>query len=244
MILNAFITLLASTTAFAAPAVKRQANNINTQLQLAGSAVARHQILAQNGGNASFAFDFANPPAGAAISSPAGKLVSANPATFPELVSYDFSLAVVTVSPCGLILPHIHPRADEFIFVTQGEFLTQFIAETGAALVENKLNIMGSTLFPRGSIHLEYNPTCQTAQFIAAFNGNDPGISFVANNFFALDDQLVLASVGGEAVVSGADLASIRKAIPPPIATAVEQCLKKCGINPYVKRSLKEVFGQ
>ena len=244
MLINALVALLASTAAFAAPAVKRQSSDLIKDLELAGSAVARNQILAKNGGNSSFMFDFANPPEGAGLSSPAGKVVQANGGTFPALVGVDASLTLVTIQPCGLILPHTHPRADEFIVVTQGEIFTQFIAETGAVLITNELKTLGSTLFPKGSIHLVYNPTCQPAQVVAAFNSNDPGVSFVANNLFELKDSQVIAALGGDAVVSGADLESIRKAIPHPVATGVEQCLQKCGIKPYTKRSMKEVFGQ
>src|SRR6202035_3912998 len=116
-----------------------------------------------------FAFDFANPPAAAVVATPGGKLIAANGETFPYLTGLKTSLAIVEVSPCSLILPHLHPRAEEFILVTQGEFFTQFIAETGAPLISNELKTLGSTLFTKGSIHLEYNPTCDTSTFIAAF---------------------------------------------------------------------------
>ena len=247
MLLNALFTLLASTAALAAPAheiAKRDAtSDLIAKVEAAGSAAARNQVLAAAGGNASFAFDFANPPPAAVLSSPAGKLVVASGTTAPFLTDIDAALAVVVIEPCGLILPHIHPRGDEFIITTQGTIFTQFIAETGAVLVTNTLDTLGATLFPKGSIHLEYNPTCEHATFIAAFNTNDPGVSFVAANFFSLEDQVVIASLGGDAVVSGADLASIRQALPEGLATGVEQCVQQCGIKPYSKRSLKEVYG-
>ena len=222
MRLNILFTLLASTGALAAPLgqiTKRDAtSDLIAKLRNAGSAVARNRILADSGGNASFAFDFANPPPTAVVTSPAGKLVSAGGSTAPFLTGVDAAMAIVTIEPCGLILPHIHPRGDEFILNIQGTIFTEFIAETGAVLVQNKLNKFGSTLFPKGSIHLEYNPTCEVSTFVAAFNSNDAGISFVSANLFSLEDQLVIASLGGDAVVSGADLASIRKALPAGIA--------------------------
>jgi Cupin len=250
MLLNALLAVLASTAAFAAPIgdvpiIKRDVtSDLIASLRAADSAAQRSQILAAAGGNASFAFDFANPPPAAVVSSPAGKLVAATGNVAPFLTDINAALGLVTIEPCGLILPHIHPRADEFIIVTNGSIFTQFITETGAVLVTNTLNTLGSTIFPQGSIHFEYNPGCTPATFIAAFNNNDPGISFVAANFFSLDDQVVIASLGGEAVVSGADLASIRQALPEGLATGVEQCIQTCGIQPYSKRSLKEVFGQ
>ena len=243
--LRTLLPLMAAAAAFAAPAiVERQVPSEIISLEQADSAVGRNQILAANGGNASFAFDFKNPPSGALVSSVAGNLTIANAQTAPFLVDIDSSLAIVEVAPCGMVLPHLHPRADEFIIVTEGEFFTQFVAETGAVLVTNTLKKWQSTLYPKGSIHVQYNPTCEPASFVAAFNSNDPGVSFVATSFLSLEDQLVVASLGGDSVVSGADLESIRQHLPAPVAVGVKECLKQCKIQPYAKRSLKEVFGK
>ena len=248
MLVNVLVGLLASASALAAPLsnnVKRDAtSNLISELKAADSAVQRNQILAQNGGNSSFLFSFSNPPSAAVVSSSAGKLVQANGATFPALTDIDAAMAVVTIEPCGLILPHLHPRGDEFLIATEGEIFTQFITETGAVLISNTLETLDATIFPKGSIHLEFNPTCKPATFVAAFNNNDPGVSFVAANLFSLEDQLVIAALGGDAVVSGADLASIEKALPQGLATGVQECVSKCGIKLYSKRSLAEVFGQ
>ena len=255
MLINTLVALLASTAALAAPTKveKRGATpsqsltpteSLIAELKAADTAVQRNQILVQAGGNASFTFDFANPPPAAVVSSPAGKLVTASGATAPFLTDINAALGLVVIQPCGLILPHLHPRADEFVLVTQGEVYTQFISETGATLIENQLNTFGSVLLPKGSIHLEYNPTCEPASFVAAFNSNDPGVSFVAANLFSLEDQLVIAALGGDAVVSGADLESIRHALPQGLATGVAECVSKCGIKPYSKRSLAEVYGR
>jgi oxalate decarboxylase/phosphoglucose isomerase-like protein (cupin superfamily) len=251
MFVNALIALLASTAVLAAPLSgtptkieKRDAtSDLIAKLRAADSHAAANQILAATG-NASFTFDFANPPPAAVVSSPAGKLIAATGGVAPFLTGINAAMGLVTIQPCGLILPHLHPRADEFIIVTEGEVFTQFVTEAGGALITNDLKTLGATLFPKGSVHLEFNPTCEPASFIAAFNSNDPGVSFVAATLFSLEDQLVIAALGGDAVVSGADLDTIRHAIPAGLATGVSQCLQKCGMKSYSKRSLKEVFGQ
>ena len=246
MLSKLFVALLATASAaLAAPVTEKRdaTSNLITQLMQANGAVARNQILAA-AGNQTFAFDYNNPPSSAVVSSPAGKLVSANSQTFPPLIGFDISLAFATVQPCGLILPHLHPRAEEFLFVTEGEFFTQFISETGGVLITNELKTNEGTMFPRGSIHLEYNDCCTPAAFVAAFNSNDPGVSFIAPNFFSLDDQVLLASLGVDAVISGQDLETIRHAIPADLATSVQQCLQKCNIKPNSKRSLAEVFAK
>jgi hypothetical protein len=249
MLVNVLLTLLASATALALPTgesahVKRDAiTDTITALKAANNAVERSLILAK-GGNSSFGFDFNNPPSSAVVSSPAGKLVIADGSTFPALTGIRAALAVVNVDPCAVILPHTHPRSEEFALVVQGALQSQFITETGSIVVSNNLTTWQSILFPQGSIHYEYNADCTPATFVAAFNDNDPGTSFIVPNFFSLDDQIVIAAVGGETVVSGADLESIRHALPQGLATGVEQCLQKCNIKQYGKRSMAEVLGR
>ena len=147
MLLNIFLTLLALTTGLALPLrdprsfpkVKRDTSDLLTQLHNANTALERTLILAK-GGNASFTFDFINPPNGSASVFPAGKLIKANGATFPALTGVASSLVVATVGPCGLVAPHLHPRGDEFVVVTEGRLFTQFLSETGSILVTNELS--------------------------------------------------------------------------------------------------------
>lgn len=247
MLTQTLLTALLAASAVLATPVRRQVApepSIILSLQQTDSAVQRNQILAANGGNSSFAFNFNSPPAAASIITPAGNITQAVGATFPALTDINAGLLLFNLEPCSMILPHLHPRSDEFIIVTQGTIFTQFIAETGAVLVTNNLTTLGSTLFPKGSIHVEYNPTCEKAQFIGALNSNDPGVSFVAANFLDLNDQLVIANLGGEAIVSGQDLESVRAGLPAGVATGVQSCLTACGLNQYAKRSLNEVFAR
>jgi len=99
-------------------------------------------------------------------------------------------------------------------------------------------------MFAKGSIHLEFNPGCEAATFVAAFDDNDPGVSLIAPNFFSLEDQLVIASLGGDMVFSGADLASVQHGIPASAIYLVEECVQRCGIKPNAKRSIGEVLGR
>jgi oxalate decarboxylase/phosphoglucose isomerase-like protein (cupin superfamily) len=241
------LTLLASATALCAPLsgghAKRQSSDtsgLDAQLQLATSSVQRVALLAA-GGNQSFVFDFnsangTQPPPGG------GSVVLASASSFPALIGRQSAAALFTLNPCGLVPPHIHPRADEFILVTEGTVFTQFLTETGSVLISNNLTTFSGTLFPQGSIHLEFNPTCGPAVFTAGFNSNDPGVSNVAANFLQFDEELVAANLGGDEVVSGADIAKIQANIPKDTIIAVQDCLKACGIPANHKRSLK-VFG-
>ena len=252
MQLQLILLVLFSASVFSAPLSKalekRQSSGVNetdlpTQLLLAQTDVDRIALLAA-GGNQSFVFNFANPPPGSQPPPGAGgSVVAATGATFPALIGRQSGAAVFTLNACGLVPPHTHPRSNEFIIVTEGTVFTQFITESGSVLITNNLTTYSGTLFPQGSIHLEFNPTCQKSIFTAGFNDNDPGVSNVAANFLSFDPELIGANLGGDQVISGADLENISAGIPKDTVIAVAECLKACGIQPNGKRSLKEVFG-
>jgi hypothetical protein len=152
-------------------------------------------------------------------------------------------MAVISLDACAMVAPHLHPRADEFIIVTNGTIFAQLITENGAVLNSNNLTAYDATLFPKGSIHVEVNPTCEPATIVAAFNDNDPGTTLIAPNFFSLEDQAVIATLGGETTFSGADLASVEHAIPASAVYQVAECVERCGIKQNKKRSIADVVG-
>jgi hypothetical protein len=44
------------------------------------------------------------------------------------------------VEPCGINLPHVHPRATEFLYLIQGDFLrTGFVEENGGRSIVNDI---------------------------------------------------------------------------------------------------------
>lgn len=84
-------------------------------------------------------------------------------------------------------------------------------------------------------MHTEWNPDCTDAVFVAAFPSEDPGVQQVAQTFFAFEDDVVRAALGGDVVVDGRDLDSFKGVVPPNVALGVESCLAKCGMQ---KRSV------
>jgi hypothetical protein len=102
-------------------------------------------------------------------------------------------------------------------------------------------------VFPQGAIHFEMNPTCETAMFVASFNGEDPGVNQVAQRctsassvyvrlhpslrnclVFGLPPDIVGAALGGLGVQDVADLESL---IPDNVVLGVDECLQRCGIE-------------
>ena len=224
----------------AAPSSTAFSLTLDQELELAVNQIDRINILAQTGGNSSFKFDFNNPPMGGlAENTTNGSVVTAVGATFPALIGLDAAAFKFSLGPCGLIMPHAHPRADEFIVTTQGTIYTQFLTESGSEVISNNLTTYQSTIFPKGSIHFEFNPTCEDAVFMGFFNSNDPGTTLVPENLFSLDESIIISQFGG--IISGADYGAIVKALPPGPVSAVESCLATCGIQKSQKRSVYDL---
>lgn len=113
--------------------------------------------------------------------------------------------------------------------------MTQYIAETGAIMVENELPTFSATTFPQGAIHTSFNPFCEEAKAVSAFTSNDAGIQFVAPNFFGMDDDLVIGTLGGEKVMSKEELGIVRGGNPGnPFLS--EECMVRCGLMKSRKR--------
>ncbi len=85
-----------------------------------------------------------------------------------------------------------------------------------------------ATVFPQGSIHFEFNPSCEPAMFVAAFNNQDPGVSTVATNFFGLPAEIVGASLGGLGIE---DVNDLKRMLPANPALGVEECQRRCGLT-------------
>ena len=103
-----------------------------------------------------------------------------------------------------------------------------FLAENGARFVNINLEPGMATIFPQGSIHFEFNPSCDTALFVAGFNGEDPGVVQEAQRFFGLPPDIVGATLNGLGVEEVFGLESM---IPDNVALGQADCLKRCGVT-------------
>ncbi|AEO54554.1 hypothetical protein MYCTH_2297239 [Thermothelomyces thermophilus ATCC 42464] len=130
---------------------------------------------------------------------------------------------------------HIHPRSAEIFVVLSGRVVTEMIPEAGVLgadgrprTIRTELAANQTTIFPQGSFHAQYNPDCAPALAVAAFSSDDPGAALVVPQAFEQTDDFVVNSFGG--VISAADLARFRAAIPQGAIFDVEACRKKCGL--------------
>ena len=131
-----------------------------------------------------------------------------------------------------------HSRATEWLTVVQGSLQSGFMLEnaflanreTGqlTTQVSAELSAFQGTVFPQGSIHFQFNPTCEPATFIATLNSEDPGTSQVAQNFFFLDEKIVNITLGEVQSIDGSNIEEFRKTLPANLVQAVDSCLAKC----------------
>ncbi|KAF4536297.1 putative spherulin-1b precursor protein [Lasiodiplodia theobromae] len=235
-----------STTSAAAPAPTVDNTALIEKLKDAPRAIDRFKLLLTKDGKGQellppdelqkvIAFDFtANVDPG---KGKGGALKSAQINNFPILTDLGISTTVGFLGPCGLNTPHTHPRATEFLTLVDGEKLDfGFIVENGLVADGNNaeaagsLGRLGGAVFPIGSIHYQFNPTCKNATFVATLTNEDPGTSQMAQNFFGLNGDIVQATLGFPEQLDGADLESFKANIPANVALGVEQCLQTCNI--------------
>lgn len=169
---------------------------------------------------------------------------------FPALTGVDLSMVVSFINPCGMNVPHSHPRANEFLVVTQGKLVAGFVLEdnrNGAGNVGGEIpNPVGTIpminatlsnykgiLLPKGLTHYQFNPTCEPAVFTAGFDSSDPGRVQVAQTFLSIfPDEVPIAAVAGDLEILGPqNLERLRKKVPNSFVQLIDSCMKDCGFD-------------
>ncbi|KAJ7784998.1 spherulin-1B precursor [Mycena maculata] len=175
-------------------------------------------------------FDFNNQAP--ATGSKGGSILLGTVDNFPILEQLGISGAISLVQPCGLNIPHTHPRANELFTVIDGVLDTAFVLDNGFnTQIQTQLGKYQATVFPMGSIHYQQNPTCSPAVFVAALNNEDPGRSDIATNFWALPSDVVDAALGFPTTIGGDNINEWRAQLPVNLAAGIDSCLKTCGLS-------------
>jgi hypothetical protein len=98
-------------------------------------------------------FDFNNQAP--AVGSNGGSILLATVDNFPILEALRISGAISIVEPCGLNIPHLHPRADEMFTVIDGILDTGLVQENGFnSVIQTQLGKYQATVFPMGTSYL------------------------------------------------------------------------------------------
>ncbi|KAI1136984.1 RmlC-like cupin domain-containing protein [Hypoxylon sp. FL0543] len=218
----------AKNTGASGPATPTGLSKVQEILLSDSRADAINNVLPQN---SDFVFDFNK----ARINGPGkgGEVVLANRKAFPALTGTDISMAVTFLGPCGFNTPHVHNRATEFLVVTKGKVVSEMVIENGVGgakprNVMNTIEELQATPYFMGSLHTQFNPTCDDVTFIAPLSDEDPGVNTMAQAYFAMTDDVISAAAGN--AVDGADIDKFRGLLSVNVALGVEQCLKQCNI--------------
>lgn len=135
-----------------------------------------------------------------------------------------------TVGPCGLVLPHVHPRANEFFLVIDNDVIVGTRLEAGTfgnnANTEyvHKLPAGSGTLFPQGAVHWQINdnPGCKATTAAVFLSSDDPGTTPVLQE--PVEASMAKRSVGR------AEFEEIRPIVPPHIVKLMDKCFERCNI--------------
>ncbi|CAF1301861.1 unnamed protein product [Adineta steineri] len=206
------------------------ANNINplapSRLESIKNSYSELNLLSKTNPS-DFIFDFDKAVTGVSLGT-GGRQVSATASNFPGLINHGIAMTIGYLGPCGINLPHAHPRATEINFSVDGDFQIGFFQENGASFIMNELHKNQVAVFPKGAIHFEQNLNCTPATFVAAFNSEDPGVLTISNSFFgSLPATIIGATLGGLNISTIEDI-RVHLAQNPSIGIA--ECRKRCGL--------------
>ncbi|KAK3386012.1 RmlC-like cupin domain-containing protein [Podospora didyma] len=200
----------------------RSTPSLSSQLRQVDSAADRYPLLR----DIDFVFNFTE-----------HEPMMANGKNFPALVGSGTAMAVAEIGPCGMAGLHVHPRSPELFIVIKGRVYTEMVPESGVfsdskgtqRVIRTELRPYQMTLFPMGSVHMQFNPDCVPSLTIASFTSEDPGVSLLVPEIFSLPTDFIANSLGG--TIAGADIDHLKGIIPQAAIFNVEQCLKKCNIQ-------------
>jgi hypothetical protein len=242
--------LAATSTTSSSPTVApspspEQIRALKDALTAASSEADRQAILLPNPPDASnITFTFSNN----SVQAPTGGTVQVGGVdAFPALIGTNVAQAFGWINPCGLNVPHLHPRANEWLTVILGELVGGLVLELNPGGTGNlngtnptgpipqvnaTLTPFKGMLFPQGQVHYQFNPTCEPAVFTAAFDNRDPGRTQIARNFFSIvpDEVLITAAGGNLELLDAARIDQLREVIPSAFAEQMTECAKRCGI--------------
>mmetsp|Transcript_19693 Transcript_19693/g.25959 ORF Transcript_19693/g.25959 Transcript_19693/m.25959 type:complete len:226 (-) Transcript_19693:53-730(-) len=155
----------------------------------------------------------------------------------PALYGEKMAMTLFTIEPCGINLPHVHPRATEMIYVISGaggnpqdqrkNLQTAFLEENGGRTIVNLVGDGEVTFFPEGLIHYQQNLGCEPIQFLSALNSEDPGVVTITTRLFTLPDEALASSFGIEIP----EVQMLREGLPNNPADGIAECMQRCGMT-------------
>jgi hypothetical protein len=153
MMLLATLTLTTLLPSLVTAEMKSRTVNpkLNANLRTAATNFDRQVLLPEN---INWLYDFSTHPN---YNSPIGAVITADAATLPALTGLGISISLLRLAGCGMLPPHLHPRATNLVTAITGNTTTWMIGENGVKTVSVNLTPMKMTIFPQGSLHVMQN---------------------------------------------------------------------------------------
>jgi oxalate decarboxylase/phosphoglucose isomerase-like protein (cupin superfamily) len=125
--------------------------SLNEKLKAQASNFDRQALLKEN---SDWVYDFSLHPN---YNSQTGAVIVADAASFPALTTQGMTISLLKLAGCGMLPPHLHPRAANLVTAITGNTTTWMIGENGVKTVVTELTPMKMTIFPKGSLHVMQN---------------------------------------------------------------------------------------
>ncbi|EAT76688.2 hypothetical protein HBH56_244840 [Parastagonospora nodorum] len=197
--------------------------DLNAKLKAAASNFDRQALLSDS----DWVYNFNQHPN---FNSPTGAVLIADAASFPALTTQGMTISILKLAGCGMLPPHLHPRAANLVTAMNGSTTTWMISENGVETVKTELTAMKMTIFPAGSLHMMQNNGCEPVVLISALNSEDAGTLNVLPSLWTVQPDIIRAGFGAE----GMNTQSTGQNIPPVGTGAIigsAECKKRCGIK-------------
>ncbi|XP_024516403.1 putative germin-like protein 2-1 [Selaginella moellendorffii] len=132
---------------------------------------------------------------GVVSNGPGGVRAAINTTLFPGITSQGITYVHFNSVPCGVNLPHMHPRASELLTMISGGPLQVGFVDTAGVPRINLLNPGDITIFPRGMMHFEINVGTKPAFYISALNSQNPGTLKSGGALLMIPDRSVATAL-------------------------------------------------
>ncbi|CAM6035000.1 unnamed protein product [Sphagnum compactum] len=114
---------------------------------------------------------------------------------FPASIGEGITAVRFVLVPCGVNVPHTHPRATELLNVVSGGPLLVGWVDTSGVLHTDELIAGDVALFPRGLLHFEQNLGNTNCTFISALNSQNPGVLNAGQALFAVPNPVLATAL-------------------------------------------------
>ncbi|KAF1833195.1 RmlC-like cupin [Decorospora gaudefroyi] len=223
VLLTALLPTLITSASTTTPKSRTVQASLNSALRTAATAFDRAALLPNN---EDWYYDF---PAHSTYNAPTGAVINADAATFPALTGMGISIALLKLAPCGMLPPHLHPRATNLVTAITGNTTTYMIGENGVGLRQVDLVPLRVTIFPQGSLHMMQNNGCEEALLISALNSDDSGTLNILPALWSVSQPVIKAAFGDDNL----NIEALGNDIPDVGTGAIigsAECKSRCGI--------------